>query len=671
MIAFTGQPVSRSNFPGQQKMLTGTSLFRFQTVLDNSQVRSPIFDPSYVAFFAYSLGNFVPGLTSKVTMTNYLLRTTTIKYSQKMIRTKQTTRAAFFALMSIALMVYSGCQPAAKVEPTDSNSASSSTSDSASSSVPEATASEPKPTPEAPSVAVPVTPTAPAPVAATPADPAPAAVVPAAVAPVAATPESEEPKSVGEPITIDGDLNSVDWKSMLGKEVTITGELVIVDTWDLARRGQVKVARNRLYVPTNSIDPNDKDPSATSYEGGNNVAKVAEAQKQNEKGIVILDDGLDDQNIFPPTLFPNFGKTHPTVRAGSTFNGVSGKLIKERNNIVLVPGKPVEWTLAQRPQRPDVGNAKVTVASFNVLNYFTTIDNGRNKARGADKKSEFVRQEAKIVSAILTLDADVVGLMEIENNLEAEIQLVAALNKEVGKDVYKACGLPDGFSSAPGGDNAIRVGIIYRSDRVEPVSDVAMINDPAFDEARTPIVQSFKSTSTDKPFTVIVNHFKSKGGSSRADVANKNKGDGQGAYNAKRLSQSLAICNFIEERKKVDAAPRVLVIGDLNAYGQEDPIDAMRAKGLVDLHEQFQKEDAAGNTKQHYSYIFRGQIGSLDHAFATDTLAANVTGIATWHINADEPRFLDYNQEYNPKSLFEVNPFRSSDHDPVLIGIGN
>jgi predicted extracellular nuclease len=108
----------------------------------------------------------------------------------------------------------------------------------------------------------------------------------------------------------------------------------------------------------------------------------------------------------------------------------------------------------------------------------------------------------------------------------------------------------------------------------------------------------------------------------------------------------------------------------LNAYEQEDPIDALRAKGLVDLHERFEEETSPRARAASYSFVYRGQSGSLDHALATDELSKHITGVATWHINADEPRFLDYNQEYNPKTLYEVNPFRSSDHDPVLIGIG-
>ncbi len=471
-------------------------------------------------------------------------------------------------------------------------------------------------------------------------------------------------------VVIRGNLDSVDWRSMIGQKITVAGDLVVVDTYDLIRRGQVKVARERLFIPTSQVDPNDADASATSFEGGSNVAKVVKAQKYNDKATIIIDDGTAKENIFPPSLFPNLGKTHPTVRIGSVLNGVSGKLIKAGNKLLLVSDKPLQWTPATRPERPDVGKASVTVSSFNVLNYFTTIDNGRNDARGADSKSELKRQEAKLVSAIIALQADVIGLMELENNLDAENRLVAALNKKIGKEVFQGCGLPDGFRSTPGGRDSIRVGIIYRADRVAPLGDVSMIKDDAFYKARTPVVQKFKSRTAGKPFAVIVNHFKSKGGSSRADVANKNKGDGQGAYNAIRRAQSLAICDYVAEWKQREKDARVLVIGDLNAYDQEDPIDAMRANGLVDLREQFEAEQPSG-IKRDYSYIYMGQSGSMDHAMATDALATDVTGIATWHINADEPRFLDYNQEYNPKSLYEATPFRSSDHDPVLIGIGN
>jgi predicted extracellular nuclease len=469
-------------------------------------------------------------------------------------------------------------------------------------------------------------------------------------------------------VVITGDLNSIDWKSLVGQNVKIEGKLTVVDTYNLVRYGEVKVARNRLRVPTSRIDPNDADPNETSFEGGSNVAKVVAAQKYNDKAVLTIDDGLNAQNLFPPKLFPELGDTQPTVRVGSVITEASGRIVEKRRTIYLVPNGPLKWTPAERPTRPDVGEAKITVASFNVLNYFTTIDDGANNARGADTDSEFTRQDAKIVSAITALKADVVGLMEIENSAGAEERLITALNKAAGKDVFKGCGLPDGFRNAPGGADAIRVALIYRSDKVTPTGDVTMIRDSAFAAARTPIVQTFKARAGGKPVTVVVNHFKSKGGSG-ANKANKNKGDGQGAFNATRRSQALAIVKYVNGLSEGDPKPRVLVLGDLNAYQQEDPIDALRAGGFVDLVSA--KKSSSNDQSPDYSYVYRGQSGSLDHALATKSLAQDVTGVAAWHINADEPHWLDYNEEYNPKPLFKPDPFRSSDHDPVLIGIRN
>ncbi len=533
----------------------------------------------------------------------------------KMIPTRNTVRAAFYTLMTIALMAYSGCEPTARQNPASPGNAKSDV--------------------------------------------------------VAPPPNGPSPELSEGPVLISGELGSVDWRSLVDREVTVTGNLMVVDTYDLIRRGQIKVARDRLYIPTSRVDPNDPDPNATTFEGGSNVAEVTKAQEFNDQATIILDDGSTAENIFPPKLFPDLGNTHPTVRIGSRLEGVSGKLIKAGNQILLVPNEPLAWQPAERPLRPDVGRANVTVASFNVLNYFTTIDNGRNAARGADSESELQRQEAKLVAAILAMQADVIGLMELENNLDAENRLVAALNRQIGNEVFKGCGLPAGFRSEPGGENAIRVGMIYRADRVAPVGEVSIIRDDAFALARTPIVQRFQPKAEGQSFAVIVNHFKSKGGSDEADDANKDKGDGQGAYNAARRSQALAICRYIDELRQDKSEPRVLVIGDFNAYGQEDPIDAMRANGLIDLQERLGGRSSSVNEAGQYSYIYYGQSGSLDRAMATDSLAADVTGIATWHINSDEPRFLDYNEEYNPKTLYQPNPFRSSDHDPVLIGIGN
>jgi uncharacterized repeat protein (TIGR01451 family) len=70
-----------------------------------------------------------------------------------------------------------------------------------------------------------------------------------------------------------------------------------------------------------------------------------------------------------------------------------------------------------------------------------------------------------------------------------------------------------------------------------------------------------------------------------------------------------------------------------------------------------------------YSYVFEGQAGYLDHALANASLAPQVVGTTIWHINADEPRVLDYNQEYNPPYVYAPDAYRASDHDPVVVSL--
>ena len=107
-----------------------------------------------------------------------------------------------------------------------------------------------------------------------------------------------------------------------------------------------------------------------------------------------------------------------------------------------------------------------------------------------------------------------------------------------------------------------------------------------------------------------------------------------------------------------------LIVGDLNAYAQEDPITAIEAAGYTNLATQFIGPDA-------YSYVFDGQAGTLDYAMANASLTSQVTGVTEWHVNADEPDALDYNLDFgrNPDIFNGQDPFRNSDHDPIIVGL--
>jgi hypothetical protein len=109
-----------------------------------------------------------------------------------------------------------------------------------------------------------------------------------------------------------------------------------------------------------------------------------------------------------------------------------------------------------------------------------------------------------------------------------------------------------------------------------------------------------------------------------------------------------------------------LIVGDLNSYAMEDPIATIEAAGYTNLIEAFLGLDA-------YSYVFEGQSGYLDHALASAELLPEVSGVTEWHINADEPPVLDYNVNFKTSNhvntLYAPTAFRSSDHDPVLVGL--
>ncbi|WP_327103583.1 ExeM/NucH family extracellular endonuclease [Nonomuraea glycinis] len=398
--------------------------------------------------------------------------------------------------------------------------------------------------------------------------------------------------------------------------LTFHQALTVGDHFNLGRFGEVSVSSGgRLFQPT---DRPGVDPAA------------------NQRRSLLIDDGSTRQN---PATLP------PIVRAGDTAVGVTGVLGYGFDRYRLQPTKPIKYLATNpRPPRPFpvVGNVKV--ASFNTLNWFTTLG-----SRGATDAAEQQRQLAKLVAALKGVNADAVGLMEVENNGQTALQaLVDAVNAEVGAGTYAALSHP-----FPGTD-AIQVGIIYKPGKLTPVGAARSSQDPVF--SRPPLIQSFRRKSGGQPFTMVVNHLKSKG-SCPASGPDTDQGDGQGCWNATRVQQTQALLGLVKD------LPGPLVLGDLNAYSEEDPIDTLEAGGMTSLTKRFVP------ARQRYSYLFDGLAGELDHMFAGKQLLKRVTSATIWHINADEPRVLDYDTEFNPPGLYRPDAYRSSDHDPLVVGL--
>ena len=433
-----------------------------------------------------------------------------------------------------------------------------------------------------------------------------------------------------------------------GRLVTFPEALTATEHFQLGRFGEVAVsADGRLLQPTDRVDP-----------GAPAQAELELAARRR----LLVDDGSNVQN---PPVVP-FVTPGNALRIGDTASGITGVLSFGFGSYRLEPTAPITFSRTNpRPAAPAPVGGEVTVASFNTLNYFTTLADDNPNARGANDAVEFGRQQAKEVAAITGLDADVLGLMEVENNGvgpdSAIASLVDALNAAAGAGTYDFVATepvlnpPNEFGGSFGTD-AIKVALVYKPAVVTPVGAAQTSADPVFD--RPPLIQTFQRVAGGEPVTVVVNHFKSKncGGAAGLDL---DQGDGQSCFNARRVAQSTTLASVLDGL----AAPNPLVVGDLNSYTEEDPIHVLEGAGYTGLSEQFVPD------ADRYSFVFDGFSGELDHALAAPALLDNVTGAAIWHINADEPLILDYNTEFNPPDLYQPDAYRTSDHDPLLVGL--
>ena len=461
--------------------------------------------------------------------------------------------------------------------------------------------------------------------------------------------------TVSFPIVDVADLEQ--YEGMLVDVQATSGDLTVTEHFNFDRFGEVLLSsggRLEQFTQNNA-------PSVSGF-----AAHLEDVAQRS----ILIDDGRNGQNNFPILNARGGNNLTPTntLRGGDTVSSVTGILGFGFGNYRVQPTEPINYQ-ATNPRPTDAPNVggNIKIASFNLLNYFNGdgMGGGFPTSRGAETFSDFQRQTEKLVTALDKLDADIIAVQEVENDYgdgeNSAIQdLLDALNAETSRNyTYVDPGV------AQLGSDAIAVGIIYDADVVQESGTAAFLNTPdTFDGIntnRTPLAQSFEvidATNGDfgEEFTVAVNHFKSKGGTGTG--ANADAGDGQGNWNQRRVDGANAVTSWLAADPTGSGDDDILIVGDLNAYTQEDPIAAIENAGYTNI--------VTGD----YSFVFSGQWGSLDHALANGSLASQVTGGAKWHINADEPDALDYSTEFNDPSLFNPNDeFRNSDHDPLVLGL--
>lgn len=457
-----------------------------------------------------------------------------------------------------------------------------------------------------------------------------------------------------------------DLEHVEGMLVRFPQSLAVTELYDLERYGEIQLSHDGRLVQFTNTDT----PSVAGY-----VAR----QELHARQSLRLDDASKAQNVRPirylhPSIDPDY-----SVRIGDEVSFLVGNVRYSRGSggsgteaYRIVPmDDPQFGANNPRPAGSPAPGGNLKVASFNLLNFFANPDTGAaicgpqgaSNCRGANNAGELKRQTQKTVRALQVLDADIVGLIELENQGNTGLQLIVdALNTVSSGRAWSF------VDTGNVGDDAIRNAFIYDSVNVSPVGGFAIIDsavDTRFNSSRNrpSIAQTFRDNTGGGVVTVVVNHLKSKG-SSCDDAGDPNIGDGQANCNETRTFATAALANWLASDPTGSGDDDFLIIGDLNAYLEEDPVTELEQAGYSNLLRTFRGSEA-------YSYVFRGESGALDHALASASLLGQVTDALEWHINADEPPVLDYNLDFgrNPAWFDPTTPYRASDHDPVVIGL--
>ncbi len=488
-------------------------------------------------------------------------------------------------------------------------------------------------------------------------------------------------------------------------------------------------------VYRNNVELSHKAPllKPTQLHIAGSPKAVALAAKNGSNRLVVESDYKAQDGVLP--WFPGWDADQGYLRIGDQLTGLEGVIVYNKDAFRLVV--PSDVTLSagallrtpeddRQPAPARARGSNLRIGSFNVLNYFTShssiggalnvlckdqadADSAKGCNRGAKSQADFEKQRTKIVNAITEMDADLLGLMEMENNgfgdNSAINNLVTRLNEQQ-KDAskrYAYVRLPASLLTSEkffGGD-AIMVAMIYRPALLTPASEANVIRMPEQRYTtggvaktagqRDSLVQSFTVAGSKNPLTLVVNHLKSKGSGCYENGDGKTEpADLQGKCTEFRVSAAKVLGEAVSK-----LPGQVLLVGDFNSYAKEDPIrvltdynpatserkivsashtfigdqsyeqlgrEVTRSYGLIDLNVKFNKEKAI-------SYSYDSELGTLDYALANPALASKVVNVADWHINSFESSLFEYGNQYTGTLLKSDNPFSASDHDPIIVDL--
>ena len=399
----------------------------------------------------------------------------------------------------------------------------------------------------------------------------------------------------------------------VGKEVQFTTPFYVTNN---SKTGQLTIAPRRIFNPTNQALPLSSD-----YQSILSLNEQGTLTLTNVSGYHRIDERVHNLKV--------------KVNSYNSLSFVSGDW-RGNTRAEMEKGYNLQAINAR-------GEHSLLICYMNLEYYLV---NNFGTGYGPDSSTDHQKQRTKTSQALAKINADIYALVEIQTGQGALAELAADLTKNTGRNFTY---INDG-STTDG--SYTKSGYIYCTDVVTPHGNMQH-NDTYVQNRKK--VQGFTEKATSEKFILSVNHFKAKSGSGSG--ANKDQGDGQGSYNAARVQEAKSILSNYSAYTSTFGDEDFLIVGDLNAYGKEDPITTLTDWGMIDLHRTFHADSS-------YSYVYQGTLGYLDHALCNSSLYPQVTGMTPYHINAPEKDGYTYDGSLNDGTMF-----RCSDHDPILVGL--
>ncbi len=405
----------------------------------------------------------------------------------------------------------------------------------------------------------------------------------------------------------------------VGMVVEFDQTLVVTNNY-YWNNGNIALSSQRLMSPTEVALPGSSDYQAVVQSNSQNYLTVVSATQQSRP----------------------FADAAGTLRTGYQVDNLTGTLVASSGNYhKLQLTETPDWYGNERPTtHADIGDYNVKVCATN-LEYYLRSNYGTGY--GADDEAAANRQHTKIVKGLRAIDADIYGLLEVQQGQNAVAYLCDALNEAAGSDIYDY--IDDGTTVY---ETYTKTAVIYRKDKI------ALKGTFQFNNLKTyyrKAMQGFTLKANGESFVLSLNHLKAKKGTPTND-SDQDQNDGQGKYNGTRVAEAESVVAKCATQT-IDSD--VLVMGDLNAHSMEDPVQCFVNAGYKNLLKKY-------GTNQ-YSYVFGGCCGLLDHALANPSMSAQVTGATVVHLNADEPAIFEY-----PTDMDTIM-YRYSDHDAVVVGL--